>query len=68
MQNVQWYPGHMAKAMREMEEKLKIVDIVLELIDARIPLSSQNPSINQTLIQKNKPRLVILNKIDMCHL
>ena len=65
MQNVQWYPGHMAKAMREMEEKLKIVDIVLELIDARIPLSSQNPSINQTLIQKNKPRLVILNKIDM---
>lgn len=65
MQNVQWYPGHMAKAMREMEEKLKIVDIVLELIDARIPLSSQNPSINQSLIQKNKPRLVILNKIDM---
>lgn len=65
MQSVQWYPGHMAKAMREMEEKLKIVDIVLELIDARIPLSSQNPSINQSLIQKNKPRLVILNKIDM---
>ena len=65
MQSVQWYPGHMAKAMREMEEKLKIVDIVLELIDARIPLSSQNPSIDQTLKQKNKPRLVILNKIDM---
>jgi len=63
LQNVQWYPGHMAKAIREMEEKLKVVDIVLELIDARIPLSSTNPTIEEKL--KNKPKLIILNKIDM---
>ena len=63
MQNIQWYPGHMAKAIREIEEKLKIVDIVLELIDARIPLSSINPSVENVI--KNKPRLVIINKSDM---
>lgn len=60
---VQWYPGHMAKAKKEIEEKLKVVDIVFELIDARIPLSSRNPMINDIL--KNKPRLVILTKSDM---
>ena len=63
MQNVQWFPGHMAKAIREIEEKIKLVDIVLELIDARIPLSSFNPVIKDKL--KNKPRLVIMNKSDM---
>ncbi|MBQ7276598.1 MAG: ribosome biogenesis GTPase YlqF [Bacilli bacterium] len=63
MQNVQWFPGHMAKAIREIEEKIKLVDIILELIDARIPLSSFNPVIKDKL--KNKPRLVIMNKSDM---
>ena len=63
MQNVQWFPGHMAKAIREIEEKIKLVDIILELIDARIPLSSFNPVIKGKL--KNKPRLVIMNKSDM---
>ena len=63
MQNIQWFPGHMAKALREIEEKIKLVDIVLELIDARIPLSSINPVIKDIL--KNKPKLVIMNKSDM---
>ena len=50
---IQWYPGHMAKAKREIEEKLKFVDIVFELVDARVPVSSRNPVINDIL--KNKP-------------
>ena len=57
---IQWYPGHMAKAKREIEEKLKFVDIVFELVDARIPLSSRNPMINDIL--KNKPRLLLMTK------
>ena len=60
---IQWYPGHMAKAKKEIEEKLKLVDVVLELIDARIPLSSRNPMIDEIL--SNKPRLVIMTKSDM---
>ena len=60
---IQWYPGHMAKAKREIEEKLKFVDIVFELVDARIPTSSRNPMIDEIL--KNKPRLVLLTKAVM---
>ncbi len=61
--NINWYPGHMAKAKREIEEKLKFVDIVFELVDARIPVSSRNPMINDIL--KNKPRLILLTKSTM---
>jgi len=61
--NIQWYPGHMTKARREMTESLKLVDIVLELLDARIPRSSRNPDIDA--ICSNKPRMVILNKSDL---
>ncbi|MFC7685438.1 ribosome biogenesis GTPase YlqF [Ureibacillus sp. GCM10028918] len=60
---IQWFPGHMAKARREVSEKLKLVDIIFELIDARLPLSSRNPMIDQVINQK--PRLLILNKADM---
>ena len=63
--NVQWYPGHMAKAKREIEEKIKLVDIVYELIDARIPYSSKNPMI--TSILKNKPHIIILTKSAMAN-
>ncbi|WP_175988952.1 ribosome biogenesis GTPase YlqF [Bacillus sp. Marseille-Q1617] len=60
---IQWFPGHMAKARRQVSEKLKLVDIVIELVDARIPLSSRNPMIEEIIGQK--PRLVLLNKADM---
>ncbi len=60
---IQWFPGHMAKARREVTEKLKLVDIVFELIDARLPLSSRNPMIDGVIHQK--PRLLILNKADL---
>lgn len=61
--NIQWFPGHMAKARREIEEKLKLVDLVLELVDARAPLSSQNPMLHQVI--KDKPKLVLLMKKDL---
>lgn len=61
--NIQWYPGHMTKTRRMMEEDLKLVDAVCEILDARIPISSRNPEID-TLCGK-KPRLIILNRIDM---
>lgn len=57
---IQWFPGHMAKARREVTEQLKMVDVVFELVDARIPLSSRNPMIDEIINQK--PRVVILNK------
>jgi ribosome biogenesis GTPase A len=60
---IQWFPGHMAKAKREVQEKLKLIDIVFELLDARIPLSSRNPMIDEILA--SKPRIVLLNKADM---
>jgi ribosome biogenesis GTPase A len=60
---IQWFPGHMAKARRQVQEKLKLVDIIFELIDSRLPLSSRNPMIDQVINQK--PRLLILNKADM---
>lgn len=61
--NIQWYPGHMTKARREMTESLKLVELVIELLDARIPISSRNPDIDK--ICGNKPRLIILNKSDL---
>lgn len=60
---IQWFPGHMAKARREVAEKLKLVDIVLEIVDARLPISSRNPMLD-SLIQQ-KPRLMLLNKSDL---
>jgi ribosome biogenesis GTPase A len=60
---IQWFPGHMAKARRQIEEKLKLIDMVIELLDARIPWSSRNPMIDQIL--RGKPRLVLLNKADL---
>ncbi|WP_102346961.1 ribosome biogenesis GTPase YlqF [Bacillus sp. Marseille-P3661] len=60
---IQWYPGHMAKAKRQVIEKLKLIDVVIELVDARIPQSSRNPMIDE--ITTNKPRLVLLNKADL---
>lgn len=63
MMTIQWFPGHMAKARREVAEKLKLVDIVLEIVDARLPMSSRNPMLDQLIQQK--PRLVLLNKADL---
>ncbi|AKS38028.1 GTPase [Anoxybacillus gonensis] len=60
---IQWFPGHMAKAKREVTEKLKLIDIVFELVDARIPMSSRNPLIDEIIA--NKPRMMLLNKADM---
>ena len=61
--NIQWYPGHMTKAKRMMQEDIKFNDIVIELIDARIPMSSRNPDIDD--LAKNKYRLILLNKSDL---
>ena len=61
--NIQWYPGHMTKTRRQMEEDIRLVDAVCELVDARIPLSSRNPDIDTLCV--NKPRMVILNRIDL---
>ncbi|MGD9761230.1 MAG: ribosome biogenesis GTPase YlqF [Candidatus Izemoplasmatales bacterium] len=63
MKQIQWFPGHMAKARRQIEEKLKVIDIVYEIVDARIPLSSSNPMLNEII--KNKPKLILLNKDDL---
>ena len=60
---VQWFPGHMAKTKRLINENLKLVDVVIEICDARIPMSSRNPILND--ITLNKPRLLVLNKSDM---
>jgi len=59
----QWYPGHMAKAKKIMQEDMKLIDVVIELLDARIPYSSKNPDIDQ--LTKNKSRVILLNKADM---
>lgn len=59
----QWYPGHMTKAKRMMEEDIKLIDLVIELVDARLPLSSRNPDIDK--LGKNKARLILLNKSDL---
>ena len=59
----QWYPGHMTKAKRMMQENIKLIDLVIEVTDARIPLSSRNPDIDE--LGKNKARLILLNKADL---
>lgn len=61
--NVQWYPGHMTKAKRQMQEDVKLIDLIIELVDARVPLSSRNPDIDE--IGKNKARMILLNKADL---
>lgn len=65
MQNIQWFPGHMTKTKRQIQASLKLVDAVVEIIDARIPASSRNPDLDK-LIQ-NKPRVILLNKCDMAN-
>lgn len=59
----QWYPGHMTKAKRQMQEDMKLIDLVIELVDARIPLSSRNPDIDE--LGKHKARLILMNKADL---
>ena len=58
--NYQWYPGHMAKARRMMQEDSKLVDLIIELVDARAPMSSRNPDIDE--IGRNKSRIIILKR------
>ncbi|MFS0839377.1 ribosome biogenesis GTPase YlqF [Paenibacillus sp. 1P03SA] len=60
---IQWFPGHMTRARRQIEDKLKLIDVAIELLDARIPMSSRNPMVDDIL--KGKPRLVLLNKSDL---
>ena len=61
--NIQWYPGHMTKAKRMMQENIKLIDLIIELVDARAPLSSRNPDIDE--LGKGKARLILLNKADL---
>lgn len=61
--NIQWYPGHMTKTVRMMSENISLVDVVVELIDARIPYSSKNPDIDN--LAKNKKRIIVMNKTDL---
>ena len=61
--NIQWYPGHMTKAKRAMQEDIKLIDLIIELVDARVPLSSRNPDIDE--LGKGKSRLILLNKSDL---
>ncbi|WP_101875451.1 ribosome biogenesis GTPase YlqF [Lachnoclostridium edouardi] len=61
--NIQWYPGHMTKAKRAMEESIKLIDLIVELVDARAPLSSRNPDIDY--LARGKGRIILLNKSDM---
>ena len=63
MANYQWYPGHMTKAKRMMQEDIKLIDLVIEVVDARIPLGSRNPDIDE--LGKNKARIILLNKSDL---
>ena len=61
--NLQWYPGHMAKTRRLIEDNLKMIDVVVEILDARIPFSGRNPNFDDII--KNKPRLLVMNKADL---
>ena len=61
--NIQWYPGHMTKAKRQMQEDLKLIDLIIEIVDARLPMSSRNPDIDK--MGANKSRLILLNKSDL---
>ena len=60
---INWYPGHMAKTKRQISEDIKLIDIIIEILDSRIPISSRNPDIAQ--ITKNKDKIIILNKSDL---
>jgi len=60
---IQWYPGHMTKARRMMEENIKLIDLMIEIIDARVPISSRNPDIDK--LSNNKSRLILINKADL---
>ena len=62
--NINWYPGHMAKAKREIKENINLIDVILELVDARIPFSSKNKDIDSLVL--NKPRIIIMTKSDLC--
>ena len=62
--NVHWFPGHMVKAMRQIEERLKVIDIIIEVVDARAPISSKNPFLEK--ITQNKKRLIVFSKKDLC--
>ena len=61
--NIQWFPGHMTKAIRMMQENLRLIDVVVELVDARLPLSSRNPEIDKLV--GDKAHLILLNKSDI---
>ena len=61
--NFQWYPGHMTKARRMMQENIKLIDLVIELVEARIPMSSRNPDIDE--LGRGRARLILLNKSDL---
>lgn len=63
--SINWFPGHMAKTRRQIEDDLKIIDVVIELLDARIPLASRNPDIQR--LTKNKKRIILLNKCDLAN-
>ena len=63
MQSIQWFPGHMTKTKRKIAESLKLIDIVAEIVDARVPQSSRNPDLDELVL--SKPRIIILNKSDM---
>ena len=63
MENINWYPGHMKKTRELIQENLRLVDAVIEVIDARIPVSSRNPIIDELV--KSKPRIIVLNKSDL---
>ena len=62
-QNIQWFPGHMAKTRRKIKEILPLIDAVAEVVDARIPISSRNPELKSLI--GDKPRIILLNKCDM---
>lgn len=61
--NINWYPGHMAKTKREIAENIKLIDVVIEILDARIPISSQNPDMQNII--KAKKKIILLNKYDL---
>ncbi|MCR5251462.1 MAG: ribosome biogenesis GTPase YlqF [Lachnospiraceae bacterium] len=61
--NVQWYPGHMTKAVRSMQEDIRLIDLIIELLDARVPVASRNPDIDR--LGQGKARLILLNKADL---
>lgn len=61
--NINYYPGHMAKTKKQISEDLKLIDVIIEILDARIPISSNNPDINE--IVKNKKKIILLNKSDL---